>query len=713
MLKQLLCAAAAAMTLISAAAAEDDPYQWLEEIEGGEALDWVKAQNTRSLEALEADPRFEPMYEEALSVLTSKQRLPLGAIHNGHVYNFWQDETHVRGLWRRASVESYRAGAPEWETLIDVDALAAEEERNWVYGGASCLSPAYVQCLVELSDGGADASFWREFRTDEKAFVEDGFFLPEGKSNVAWLDADTLLVGVDAGEGSMTTSGYPRTVRLFRRGSNLAEAQVVFEGEETDVSAWSRVAQEDDAAHVFIERSPSFFESEFFYAASEGGEVGDLEKLPVPLNADYEGVLDGRAVFLLREDWKYRGKTYPQGSIVAYDLAKKQAEIVMTASAKQAINTVSVGKSSIVVAYLEDVSGAAARLVRDRKKTAWNLKPIPLPEDGVVSIVSAGGGTDDAMFSYESLTTPDTLFYSEASDLYLPGATDQVERIAQTPPFYDATGVVVEQRFATSADGTKVPYYVMGLDSVLKKGDAPTVQYAYGGFLVPILPVYYEDPARPQHGALAGLMWVKRGGVLVLSNIRGGGEYGPKWHQAALKENRQRAFDDFFAISEDLIATGVTSPEKLGAIGRSNGGLLMGAILTQRPELYAAIDCGVPLFDMQRYTKLGAGASWIGEYGDPEIPAQWEYISKYSPYQNLKAGEDYPKVFYYTSTKDDRVHPAHARKAAAKMEDLGYDFFYYENMEGGHGGTANQDQLAHRTALEYAYFARMLMGGAE
>ncbi|MEO1135632.1 MAG: prolyl oligopeptidase family serine peptidase, partial [Pseudomonadota bacterium] len=437
------------------------------------------------------------------------------------------------------------------------------------------------------------------------------------------------------------------------------------------------------------------------------------EKLPLPANADLEGVLDGQAIFRLREDWAYCGVTFRHGAVVAYDLRSERAELVMEPGAAQSIVGVGVGKSSLIIRYLDDVSGAAARLVRDPDDAAWNSRPIALPENGAITIVSAGGGTDDAIMSFESLTTPDSLYYIEANDIHMSGVSDRAEKIAETAPFYDATGVMVEQRFATSADGTKIPYYVMGRDSVLKQGNAPTVQYAYGGFLSPTLPLYYSDPSRPQHGALAGLMWVKRGGVLVLSNIRGGAEYGPAWHQAALKENRQRAFDDFIAISEHLIETGVTSAEKLGAIGRSNGGLLMGALLTQRPDLYAALDIGVPLFDMKRYNKLLAGASWMGEYGNPDIPEEWAYISEYSPYQNLEAGRPYPKVLFYTSTKDDRVHPGHARKAAAKMADLGYDFYYYENTEGGHGGTANQDQLAYRTALEYVYFARMLMGEQE
>ncbi|MAW79154.1 MAG: S9 family peptidase [Parvularcula sp.] len=701
MMNKFFCAAAAFAVMTSAAPAQDDdPFLWLEAVEGEKALDWVREQNARSLEVLENDPRFEPMYEEALSVLTSDERLALGQIHNGHVYNFWQDDEHKRGLWRRASVESYRSGEPAWETVLDVDTLAAEEDRNWIRGSVVCLSPEYVHCMVELSDGGKDAGYWREFNTEEKAFVEGGFALDEAKSSVEWLDSDTLLIGTDRGEGSLTSSGYPRTVMRLERGGTVADAPVIFQGEETDVSSDARVEHEDGKTHVFVSRGVTFFESEYYYQDEQGG----FNKLPLPLNADFQGVLDGRAVFFLREDWPYEGETYAQGNVVAYDLGAGVVETVFEAADNQSVEDVEIGKTNIVIQYLEDVSGAAVRVTRS-KKGDWKAKSIALPENGVVSLVSAGGGTDDAMFSFESLTSPDSLYYVTAKN--------KVEKIAETPAFYDATGVVVEQRFATSADGTKVPYYIMGLDSVLKEGNAPTVQYGYGGFLVPILPYYYDDPSRPQHGALAGLMWVKRGGVLVLSNIRGGSEYGSRWHQAALKENRQRAYDDFIAISEDLIETGVTRPEKLGAIGRSNGGLLMGAMLTQRPDLYSAIDIGVPLFDMKRYNKLLAGASWMGEYGNPDIPEEWAYISEYSPYQNLKADQPYPKVLFYTSTKDDRVHPGHARKAAAKMEDLGYDFFYYENIEGGHGGTANQEQLAHRTALEWAYFARQLMGEAQ
>lgn len=700
-MKSMTWAVLAATAAVSMAHADDDPHLWLEEVEGETALDWVRSQNDRSLGVLEADPRFDALYQEALSILNSDARLPLGQIHNGFVYNFWQDETYVRGVWRRASVESYKAGAPEWETVLDFDALAKDEDRNWIKGNIVCLSPEYRHCMIELSDGGKDAAYWREFDLETMTFVDGGFSIPEGKTWLDWIDADTLLVGADWGDGSLTDSGYPRSLRVWRRGEDLGDASLFFEGETGDVATFPSVEHDGEATHLFAQRAVTFFETEYFHATDPGGEQA---KLPFPLNTDLNGVLDGRAILFLREDWSHNGARYEQGAVVAYDLASGAVEPVFAANERQSVESVGVGKSNVVIQYLDDVSGKAARLTRG-KNGKWKAKDIKLPENGVVEIASSGGGTDDAMLSYESMTSPESLYYVTAKN--------GVEKIMETPAFYDASSVMVEQRFATSADGTKVPYFVMGRDSVLKQGNAPTIQYGYGGFLAPILPVYYDEPSRPQHGALAGLLWVKRGGVMVLSNIRGGSEYGPRWHEAALKENRQRSFDDFIAVSEDLIETGVTSPEKLGIIGRSNGGLLMGAMLTQRPELYNAIDIGVPLFDMKRYNKLLAGASWMGEYGNPDVPEEWEYISQYSPYQNLAADQPYPKVLFYTSTKDDRVHPGHARKAAARMSDLGYDYYYYENIEGGHGGTANQDQLAYRTALEYIYFVRQLMGEAE
>lgn len=696
-----LAASAAILTVTATHAKEqNDPYLWLEEVEGSKALDWVRARNSESLSVLEADARFKPMFEEAKEILNSAARIPDGQIHNGHVYNFWQDAVHVRGVWRRAPVKSYRKGDPAWETVIDYDELASDEGRNWVAGSISCLEPAYVRCMVELSDGGKDAGHWREFNIETKSFVSGGFEVPEAKSNIDWIDADTLLIGTDMGEGSLTESGYPRTLSIWRRGEPLEAAQLFYEGRKEDVSVFAQVHHDRDATHIIAQRGITYLEREFYYAPRPGDELG---RLNVPVGADLFGILDGRAIFLLREPMS----GFKVGSIIAYDLATGAVESAFDPAPNQAVddNSIKIGKTGLIIKYLEDVSGRAARLSRDPKSGKWKTTPIDIPANGVVKIVSAGGGVDDAILSYESPTSPNALYYVTAKN--------KSKKIMQAAAFYDPAGVIVEQRFAKSKDGTKVPYFIMGRKDVIDAGNAPTIQYGYGGFLNPILPVYYEDPSRPQHGALAGRLWVSRGGVLVLSNIRGGSEYGPDWHSAALKENRQKSFDDFIAISEDLISSGVTSPKKLGAIGRSNGGLLMGAILTQRPDLYAAIDCGVPLFDMKRYNKLLAGASWMAEYGNPDIPEEWAFISEYSPYQNLRRGVDYPKVFFYTSTKDDRVHPGHARKAVARMMEYGHAPYYYENIEGGHGGTANQDQLAHRTALEYVYFARMLMDGGE
>ncbi len=694
----LVLSATLAAAFPAAAASDADPHAWLEDIDGAAALDWVRAQNARSLPLLESEPRFAAMRAEARAVLTSPQRIAVGSIHAGHVYNFWQDDVQVRGVWRRADVASYLAGSPRWEALIDFDRLARDEGENWIAGEVTCLEPAHRRCMVEMSRGGGDTSTWREFDTATRAFLRDGFVLPAAKSALAWVDDDTLLVGTDWGEGTLTHSGYARVVKVWRRGTPLSRAVTLYEGQPQDVSVRPQVEQ-DGRPRAFVVRATSFFESEYFLLR----DLASPQRLPLPPNADLEGVLDGRAIVRLREAWSHGGHDFSTGSVVAYDLDRGSVDLVFAPDDRQSVEEVAVGRTGLVLQYLQDVAGRAARAVRTPVGT-WRLEPVPMPAQGTLKIASAGGGTDEALLTHESLTTPLSLHHVDPRN--------RVREIARATATYDAQGVVVEQRFATSKDGTRIPYFVMGRAEVLRRGSAPTVQYAYGGFLSATQPVYYEDPARPQHGALAGPLWVARGGVLVLANIRGGSEYGPRWHQAGLRENRQKVFDDFIAVSEDLVRTGVTTPRRLGALGRSNGGLLMGVVMNQRPDLYAAIVCGVPLLDMRNYTRLGAGASWVAEYGDPAT-ADWNYMAAWSPYQNLRAGVDYPPVFYYTSTRDDRVHPAHARKAAARLAELGRDRFYYENIEGGHGGTANQEQLAYRIALEYAYFARHLMGAGD
>ena len=681
--------------LSQSAFCDEDPYLWLEAIEDEKALDWVKQQNKRSLDILTGDPRFETLEKEALAVLTSKARIPLGDIHGKYVFNFWQDADHVRGILRRANLKSYRSENTQWETLLDLDALSKREDENWVYQGYSCLSPDYEHCYIRLSRGGTDASVYREFSMVNMDFVEDGFLLPEGKSSVAWIDKDHWLVGSDWGEGSVTDSGYARVIKLWKRGQPLAQAKAVVSGDTKDVAVFANVYHENKTAYPIVVHLLTFYDSQFHWVKNDGS----VTKLPLPLRARIQGLINGGVLVVLNQDWTYKDTQFSQGDLVWLGLKNFDAQLVFGPSATESVESVEVGKRGVYVELLDNVVGKVKKL--EYQSGRWRQKDLVLPDKGVVSIESVDSNTDELLVSFESLTVPDSLYYVSSRG--------RTKKIKSLPEFYDADDVVVEQRFASSKDGTKVPYFLMAKKSVLEDGNAPTVQYGYGGFLSAVLPYYYADPARPQHGALAGKMWVSRGGVLVLSNIRGGSEYGPAWHEAALKENRQRAFDDFFAIAEHLIETGVTTPEKLGAIGRSNGGLLMSVALTQRPDLYAALDIGVPLADMKRYNKLLAGASWMGEYGNPDIPEEWEYIKAYSPYQKLTPEADYPEVFFYTSTKDDRVHPGHARKMAAKLADQKHRFLYFENLEGGHGGTANQDQLAFRTALEYMYFVRKLM----
>lgn len=689
------CFLALAALLSACATRQEDPYIWLEEVEGEKSLQWVEAENARSKAVLESAPEFEAMYREAREILNSSERIPLVSIHGEYVYNHWQDPDHVRGLWRRASLDSFGAGQPQWEVLLDVDALAQSEGENWIFGGhVPCLPPEYRICMVSLSRGGKDATVYREFSIDDKAFVKDGFMIPEAKSRLSWEDENTLLVATDTGPDSLTESGYPRIYKRWARGTALAAAPEIFDIPATDVGSFISVLRDGDKRYLLAVRSLTFFESEYFLL-----DTDQRRQVPLPRQGLVAGILRGQLIVRVDENWEHQGKTYPQGSVVAVNPLDFAAELVYQPARGEAVSGIGLGERMVHLQILDNVIGRARQA--EKVDGAWTVRTLDLPDNGVVNLVSVSDKDDSVLVSFESLTIPDSL--------YLAGPDGSLKQAYSLPAFYDASEVEVSQRFAISKDGTPVPYFVMGRKDVLARGNAPTIQYGYGGFLIPILPEYYDENARPQHGALAGRMWVARGGVLVLSNIRGGGEYGPAWHQAALKENRHLAYEDFFAIGEALVETGVTTPEKLGAIGRSNGGLLMGAVLTQRPELYAAIDCGVPLLDMLRYHLLLAGASWMGEYGNPDVPAERAYLETYSPYQALKPGVKYPEVLFYTSTKDDRVHPGHARKMAARMREYGNSFLLYENTEGGHGGAANQDQLAYRAALEYAYFSLKLM----
>ena len=665
--------------------ADEDPYLWLEEIDGEAALEWVRSRNDETTDRLTADPQFEALQSHALAILTSDARIPYGALRGGYVYNFWQDDVHVKGIWRRATLESYRSAEPEWQVLLDIDALAEAEGENWSFKGASCLAPDYDRCLISLSPGGGDASEVREYSIAAEGFVEGGFFVPTAKSGVDWADNDTLYVGTDWGEGSLTESGYPRVLKRWRRGTPLETAETFFEGEVEDVAVGVSVFRRPEGATTVVHRAVTFYDSEYYLM----DDAGALAKMPLPAKSELMGVFEGKILATLQQDWSYRGAEYKKGALVALQIDGFDADAVYAPGPREAIAGVNAAKSAIYVELLDNVVGKLKRFTPS--EDGWTNSPVSLPDNGTLSITTANAFRDDFMVNFENPVTPDSLFY------FANGGTGG-EIIKSTPDFYDANDVVVEQRIATSADGENIPYFVMGRKNVIAQGNAPTVLYGYGGFLIPIL---------PQYQALAGKLWMERGGVYVLANIRGGGEFGPEWHAAALKHNRQRAYDDFHAVAEALKSTGVAN--RVGIIGGSNGGLLVGAAFTQRPDLYDAVLCAVPLLDMLRYHKLLAGASWVGEYGDPDNPEDREVILTYSPYQNVKADADYPEVFFLTSTRDDRVHPGHARKMAAKMLEQGHKLFYYEQIDGGHGAATNQKDRAFQQALQYVYFSRQLM----
>jgi prolyl oligopeptidase len=673
---------------------DDDPFQWLEEVEGDAALAWVGRQNARTLAELEGDPRYAALYADALAILTAPDRIPYPRFRGDRVANFWQDEAHQRGLWRDTSLHSFAAAEPDWRTLLDIDALAAAERRNWVYQGATCLPPDDRRCLVSLSDGGKDAAELREFDIAAGRFVEDGFFLPEGKQSAVWLDPDTLIVGRDWGPGTMTASGYPFILKRWRRGAPLAAAEEIFRGTPDDVSVGAGVLRDPDGTvrGVLVNRQISFFDSErVLFAGSDLFRTA--LPLPVPRRSTFRGFVAGQLVFSLEEKWG----SQPEGALVSLDLIRCLADAanaapvpIIVPGPREAIETVAPTRSELLVTLYREVQGslAAYRFAGGE----WAARPIALPENASVQIVSTSHRDDRAFVDVAGYLDPNALWLIEPEG--------EARALKSLPARFDGTGCAVEPLRAVSKDGTAVPYFVIRPAGLRRDGSAPTLLYGYGGFQVSLTPSY---------AAIAGKLWLERGGVYVVANIRGGGEFGPAWHRAALKHRRQCAFDDFIAVADDLIRRGITSPRRLGIMGGSNGGLLMGAMLTQRPELFRAVVIQVPLLDMLRYHRLLAGASWIAEYGDPDRPAEAAFLQRISPYHNLRPGIAYPEPFFVTSTKDDRVHPAHARKMAAKMAAMGLPFYYHENVEGGHSAAATLRERARRHALEFTYLARKLM----
>jgi prolyl oligopeptidase len=661
--------------------AEDDPYRWLEDVAGSAALDWVRERNAETVAELAGGSRFQTLRTQIRQVLDSDDRIPFIRRRGSYLYNFWQDETHPRGLWRRTTLEEYRRPAPDWDILLDVDALAASEDENWVWQGASALrAGGYRLALVQLSRGGADASVVREFDTGERRFVADGFTVAEAKTDVGWIDADHIYVGTDFGPGSLTSSGYPRLVSQWQRGTPLSQAAVIFEGQAEDVSVSAVHDPTEGFERDFVVRSIEFYRSQWYLRTGEG-----LVRVDVPEDA----MIDVHRQWLTvrtRSAWTAGGFTYPAGALLAarfdeFMAGDRDLAVLFEPDAHTSLAYHAWTRHHLIVSMLRDVRSELAVLTPPGDAgTGWQRAALPgVPPFAQTDIAGTDPqDSDEYLLVSSGFTEPETLRRGEIGG--------EPEILKQAPAFFDPAGLSVRQFFATSADGTAVPYFVVGPAD----NSGPTLLTGYGGFEVSLTPSY---------SGVIGRGWLARGGTYVVANLRGGGEYGPQWHQSAVKEHRHRVYEDFAAVAVDLVSRGITTKARLGIEGGSNGGLLMGVMLTRYPQLFGAIVSQVPLLDMQRYYELLAGASWMAEYGDPRVPAEWGYLRPFSPYHNVTSTEQYPPVLLITSTRDDRVHPGHARKMVALLRETGHDVSYYENIEGGHGAAADNEQRAFKWAL--------------
>ncbi|WP_243649338.1 prolyl oligopeptidase family serine peptidase [Luteibacter rhizovicinus] len=672
----------------AATPASDDPNLWLDDIDGAKQLDWVKARNADTVGKYASGPEFSTLQSRLLEVLDSDAKIPMVNKVGDHFYNVWRDKQHPKGLWRRTTLAEYRKDKPAWETVVDIDALAASEKENWVWHGAQCLKPDYRRCLVSLSRGGADADVVREFDLVTKTFIADGFTLPEAKSQVAWIDEDHIYVATDFGPGSMTTSSYPRIVKEWKRGTPLASATTVYEGKPTDMSISAFRDRTPGFERDFVQRALEFYNSETYVR----GKDGKLTRIDVPNDA----TTDVQREWLLiepRTAWTVNGKTYASGSLLAakfddFMAGKRDIAVLFEPDAHSSLAGYSWTRHHLLVNVMRDVV-SSIEVLTPEANGPWKRET--LGGAPALSTVQAGGidadDTDEYFLTVSGFLQPTTLYYGTLGQ-------GKQEALKHSPAFFDASKYAVSQHFVTSKDGTRVPYFEIAPKSMKADGNNPTLVYGYGGFEISLQPAYSGS---------VGRAWLDKGGVYVIANIRGGGEYGPRWHQAALKANRPRAYEDFAAVSQDLIDRKITTPKHMGMMGGSNGGLLAGNMLTKYPQLYGAVVSQVALLDMKRYTHMSAGASWMAEYGDPDKADEWAYIQTFSPYQNVKAGTKYPPVLFTTSTRDDRVGPVHARKMAAEMQSMGFDASLYENIEGGHGAAADNKQAAFMSALAYTY----------
>jgi len=672
---------------------DDDENLWLEEIHGDKARAWVDAQNQRALQAFDG-PALERTTRQIREVLDSTDRIPMVSKYGSFYYNFWRDAEHPRGLWRRTTPESYRTPAPEWEILLDVDELGRREGIEWVFAGAEMLFPEYQRALLKLSPDGGDAVAIREFDLEARQFVPDGYTLPSAKTRVSWVDADTVLVSSDFGPGTLTTSSYPRQARRWRRGQPIAEAELLHEVPADHMGLW---AEHDHM--VGFERSLLLDAIDFYLARHFLLNGDDLVAIDVPDEAEVDFHREWLLI-RLRSDWTIDGETYPAGSLLASradDFLNGQRALtpLFTPEPRVSLDSYSATRHHILLTKLRDVASEIE--LATPTSDGWTRQDLRLTEPNqTISIRGVDKDeSDDFWLTVAGYLQPATLQMGTVG-------SDRLETLKRAPSFFNEADFRVEQHFATSRDGTRVPYFQIAPKNLVLDGQNPTMLRGYGGF---------EIALTPDYDGATGRTWLEAGGVFVVANIRGGGEYGPDWHHAALRENRHRAYEDFAAVAQDLIDRGVTSPRHLGCTGGSNGGLLVGNMLTHYPELFGAIVCRVPLLDMKRYTKLSAGTSWIAEYGDPDNPDDWAFIQTFSPYHNLREGVSYPPVLFYTATSDDRVGPVQARKMAARMEARGIpDVLFYENREGGHAGSADNAQQAQMLAMGIEFFKLHLFG---
>lgn len=684
----LLCVVSMSSGIVSA----QDPFEWLEDVTGEKAIDWVKERNVKTLARYTNSDEFKSLESDLLAILDSNERIPFVSKKGNYFYNFWRDKKNVRGLWRRTTLEEYQKREPVWEVILDLDKLAEEEKENWVWRSASLLRPDYDRALISLSRGGADADVTREFDMASRTFVKDGFSRPESKGSMDWIDRDHVFIQADFGTGSMTESGYPRIAKRWKRGTSMAEAETIYEGQPKDMSV---AAIHDDSPGFernYVSRNIAFYNDELFVLDSNG----KLIKIDVPNTAN-KSVARGILSIELRENWNLGDRTYKAGSLLFTKLEDYMAgtgklEVVFEPSETTALASVGFTKDYAILNILDDVKNRL--FVLQPGTDGWRRQPlVGAPDFGTTGVTPVDPDESNDYF----MTTTD---YLTPTTLAMGTVGQQPKKLKELPSFFDAKGLKISQFFAKSADGTRVPYFMVAKEDLPLDANNPTLLYGYGGF---------EISLQPSYSASVGRAWTTRGGVYVVANIRGGGEYGPRWHQAALKANRHRAYEDFAAVAKDLFERKVTRSEKLGIQGGSNGGLLVGNMMTLYPSLFRSVVCQVPLLDMQRYNKLLAGASWMAEYGNPDIPEEWSYIKTFSPYQNVRADAKYPNVLFTTSTRDDRVHPGHARKMMAKMESQGHTVWYYENIEGGHGGAANNKQSAFMQALAYIFLREELM----